>query len=132
MKNYVKLIRVVNYFHPFIFSDMDLKECCSQQLAELEMLQSMFENEREFFLEDAAAFSNVVRCANGEIDPSALITSVSFRVKLKVDPKVSFQGHSQLLNGLHDIEFIGSTVFFKVFTFANNIRGDPQKWYTGI
>lgn len=119
-------------FIPLYFLDMDLKECCSQQLAELEMLQSMFENEREFFLEDAAAFSNVVRCANGEIDPSALITSISFRVKLKVDPKVSFQSHSQLLNGFHYIEFIGSTVFFEIFTFANNIQGDPQKWYTSI
>ena len=64
--------------------EVDLKEMLSLQLAEVEMLTSMFPSDGEFVLDDPGAPAELLSYVDGELEYGGVTTRVGFTLKMQV------------------------------------------------
>ena len=65
-------------------SAIDIRETLSLQLAEVEMLHSMFANDGEFVLDDPTAVPDIQSLVDGVIERNLLHSRIRFTVKLLI------------------------------------------------
>lgn len=70
--------------------NVDLREMLELQLAEVEMLNSMYPDENEFKLEEPIAVRNIQNFLNGKIKYEYLYSRIGFTVYLHPAPEVRF------------------------------------------
>ena len=65
--------------------DVNVKEMFELQLSEIEMLQSMFPDSREFKLDDEASVINIQAFLHGDIKYKYLYDRIGFTVNLQLE-----------------------------------------------
>ena len=90
--------------------DINVKEMFELQLSEIEMLQSMFPDSREFKLDDEASVINIKAFLHGDIKYEYLYDRIGFTVNLQLEEsKVSYS-------------FLASGDFCRFLTGCTQIR----------
>ena len=95
--------------------DVNVKEMFELQLSEIEMLQSMFPDSREFKLDDEASVINIKAFLHGDIKYEYLYDRIGFTVNLQLE-------ESKVSNSL-----LASGDFCRLLiTFANRLDPDQD------
>ena len=77
-------VKCTNLAVPMDEGSIDIRETLSLQLAEVEMLQSMFATDGEFVLDDQTAVPDIRSLVDGATEQSQLHSRIRFTLKLLI------------------------------------------------